>query len=322
MSPRPRVASVALLAIWCLSAFAGISGAATKEEAGWAKKVTSWSRAITDEEKARIAAAIPDKPAAAPAKPRKLLIFDLNLGYGGHRSIVYANLAMEMMGRKTGAYETVVCQDLSMFSPEKLRGFDAVCFNNTVCFNGTMGKLFEERGLRKSLVEFVRGGGGLMGIHGTTATFLQWPEYGRMLGAYLAGHPWNGESVTVKLDDAAHPLNAAFGGQGFEIADEIFQFRAPYSRDHLRVLLSLDTSKTDMKKPGIKRTDNDFAVSWVRRYGRGRVFYCSLGHSPFIFWHPKILRHYLAGIQFALGDLPADTTPSSKAARQPAGSTR
>ena len=313
---------VAPLAIWCLSALAGISGAATEEEAHWARKVAGWSRAITDEEKARIAAAVPTKPAAKPARPRKLLIFDLNIGYGGHRSIVYANLALEMMGRKTGAYETVVCHDLSMFSPEKLRQFDAVCFNNTVCFNGTMGKLFEERGLKKSLVEFVRGGGGLIGIHGATANFLGWPEYGRMLGAYLAGHPWNRETVTVKLDDPGHPLNAAFGGKGFEIADEIFQFKAPYSRDPLRVLLSLDTAKTDMKKPGVQRTDNDFAISWVRSYGKGRVFYCSLGHSPSIFWHPKILRHYLAGIQFALGDLPADATPSSEAARPPADSTR
>ena len=314
---RLAVPCIAALAVWGLAALASIAGAATEEEASWAKKVAAWSRAITDEEKARVAAAIPGKPAIAPARPRKLLIFDLNIGYGGHRSIVYANLAFETMGRKTGAYEAVVCHDLSMFSPEKLRQFDAVCFNNTVCFNGTMGRLFEQRGLKKSLVEFVRGGGGLMGIHGATATFLGWPEYGRMLGAYLAGHPWNRETVTIELDDPGHPLNAPFGGQGLQIADEIFQFKAPYSRDHLRVLLSLDTAKTDMKKPGIKRTDNDFAVSWIQSYGKGRVFYCSLGHSPFIFWHPKILRHYLAGIQFALGDLPADTRPSRQAVSAP-----
>ena len=103
-----------------------------------------------------------------------------------------------------------------------------------------------------------------MGIHGATATFLGWPEYGRMLGAYLAGHPWNRETVTVKLDDPDHPLNAAFGGQGFQIADEIFQFRAPYSRDHLRVLLSLDTAKTDMKKPG-QRLPSSMQRSTSRR---------------------------------------------------------
>ena len=60
------------------------------------------------------------------------------------------------------------------------------------------------------------------------------------------------------------------------------------------------------------RTDNDFAVSWVRSWGKGRVFYCSLGHRNEIFWNPAILQHYLDGIQFALGDLPADTTPSAQ----------
>ena len=243
--------------------------------------------AIHDEgyerQRKQIEAAIPKAAPAKPLKPRRLLIFDLNIGYGGHRSIVYANLAFETMGRKTGAYEAVVCHDLSMFSPEKLRQFDAVCFNNTVCFNGTMGTLFEQRGLKKSLVEFVRGGGGLMGIHGATATFLGWPEYGRMLGAYLAGHPWNRETVTIELDDPGHPLNAPFGGQGFQIADEIFQFKAPYSRDHLRVLLSLDTVNGAEKVSGKKggRKDGDYGISWVKNYGKGRVFHLVLGHDDY-----------------------------------------
>ncbi|MEA3365531.1 MAG: HEAT repeat domain-containing protein, partial [Candidatus Hydrogenedentes bacterium] len=65
-------------------------------------------------------------------------------------------------------------------------------------------------------------------------------------------------------------------------------------------------------KDGIRRDDDDFAVSWVRTYGEGRVFYCSLGHRHEIFWNPAILQHYLDGIQFALGDLAADTTPSAQ----------
>ncbi|MGB2823481.1 MAG: ThuA domain-containing protein, partial [Phycisphaerae bacterium] len=100
------------------------------------------------------------------------------------------------------------------------------------------------------------------------------------------------------------------GGKGFEITDEIYQFRGPYSRKMLRVLLSLDTTRTDMNKgKRIRRKDNDFAVSWVRSYGKGRVFYCSLGHDHPVFWNPAVLKHYCDGIQFALGDLPAETTP-------------
>ena len=116
----------------------------------------------------------------------------------------------------------------------------------------------------------------------------------------------------IKLDEPLNALCEAFGGRGFRIADEIYQFKAPYSRKDLRVLLSLDTAGTDMTKGGISRRDGDFAVSWLSSYGKGRVFYCSLGHRREIFWVPAVLRHYLDGIQFALGDLPADTTPSAE----------
>jgi len=69
------------------------------------------------------------------------------------------------------------------------------------------------------------------------------------------------------------------------------------------MLLRLDTEKSDMKVKGIKRKDNDFGVSWTKDFGKGRVFYCSLGHNDFIYWDSKVLGVYLNGIQWALGDL-------------------
>jgi len=83
--------------------------------------------------------------------------------------------------------------------------------------------------------------------------------------------------------------------------------------------LSFDVEKTDMNQgrecKNCFRADNDYAISWIRSYDKGRVFYCSLGHNPDAFWTPVILQHFLAGFQFALGDLEADTTPSAKLAR-------
>jgi type 1 glutamine amidotransferase len=194
-----------------------------------------------------------------------------------------------------------------VFKPESLNTFDAVCFNNTT------GELFEDATLKQALLDFIRGGKGIVGIHAATDCFYNWPEFGALMGGYFDGHPWN-ETVTVKLDEPGHPVNAAFGGKPFEIADEIYQFKEPYTRHALRVLLRLDTDKTNMTRDGIKRTDKDFAVSWVRNYGLGRLFYCSLGHREEIFCNPAVLGHYLAGIQFALGDLPADATPSARIA--------
>ena len=121
------------------------------------------------EEIRRIQQAIPARAAVKPTKPRKLLIFTLNVGYGGHPSIAYANEAFAQMGRKTGAFETVVSDDPAVFERQSLESFDAVFFNNTV------GNLFEDTALRQSLVEFVYSGGGLMGVHGTSVAFTKWP---------------------------------------------------------------------------------------------------------------------------------------------------
>jgi len=80
----------------------------------------------------RIEAAIPTKAFASPHKPRRLLIFELNVGYGGHGSIPTASTAFRLMGERTGAFETVISKDPAVFEPESLKRFDAVFLNNTV----------------------------------------------------------------------------------------------------------------------------------------------------------------------------------------------
>ena len=273
----------------------------------WAAGFGRVEAEVPEAEVQKIKAAVPATASAQPQHPRKLLVFSLCKGFR-HRAIPHGVVALQALGEKTGAYQAVVSDDLGMFKAEKLREFDVVCFNNST------GELFEDEELRRNLLEFVRNGGGVVGIHAATDACYEWPEYGELLGGYFDGHPWfESERVTVKVDDPSHPINAAFGGKPFEVVDEIYQFRAPYSREKLRVLLSLDTDRTEMTKEGIKRQDADFAVSWVRAYGKGRVFYCSLGHREDIYWNPTLLRHYLDGIQFALGDLAAPVEPSGAA---------
>ncbi|OVE76307.1 glycosyl hydrolase, partial [bacterium E08(2017)] len=101
-------------------------------------------------------------------------------------------------------------------------------------------------------------------------------------------------------------------GEGFKIKDEIYQITGPYSRNTHRVLLSLDLSDPITAQRKGKREDNDYPISWVKMHGAGRVFYSGFGHNNEIFWNPAILQHFLDGIQWALGDLEADATPSSK----------
>jgi len=264
----------------------------------------------------RIEAAIPAKAFAPSRKPRRLLIFELNVGYGGHGSIPTASTAFKLMGERTSAFETVISKDPAIFAPESLKSFDAVFLNNTV------GNLFQDPALRQSLMEFVYGGGGLMGVHGSTTAFTfwpgareDWPEFGIMFGARGANHRDSDEHVIIKLDEPDHPVNQPFGGQDFDYRDEFFRLHEPYSRDRVRVLMSIDMAKTKIEgqpRGNCIREDNDYALAWVRQYGRGRVFYCTIGHNPYVFWDPKMLQFYLAATQFALGDLDAPTIPSAK----------
>lgn len=289
MSQRSKVTSVVLLlVVWCLSVLTSISRAA-----------------ISAEELRKIEDAVPSKSTAAPKAPRKLLVFNRCEGFK-HSAIPYGAKALEIMGRKTGAYEAVMSDDMSLFKPENLKQFDAICLNNTTRLK------FDDPALRKSLMDFVRNGKGIVGIHAATDNFYDWPEGAEMMGGLFDGHPWRSNGTwAVQIDDPQHPLTAAFKGEGFKINEEIYRTKAPYSRDKLRVLVSLDmTDKTNLGVKDLKLTDKDIPISWLRSYGKGRVFYCSLGHNHHIFWNPAILQHYLDGIQFAMGDLKADATPS------------
>jgi type 1 glutamine amidotransferase/sugar phosphate isomerase/epimerase len=275
-------------------------------------------RPLSIEAKKQVENVLPAKAPAAPKKARKLLIYDANVGYGGHGSIPYANHAFTRIGEKTGAFTTVVSRDPAVFKKDHLAQFDAVCLNNTV------GNLFTDPQLRRNLLEFVLSGGGLLGIHGTTVAFTDfqqgaketWPEFGHMIGARGASHLAQDERVVVKLDSPNHPLNRPFGGKGFEHVSEFFRVRGPYSRDRLHVLFSIDTAKTKLPPkgthPGVERADEDYALAWTRNYGRGRVVYCTIGHSPQDFMNPKILEFYLGALQFIMGDLDGTTIPSNQ----------
>jgi type 1 glutamine amidotransferase len=265
-------------------------------------------RDLTAEEVQKIENAVPKQATVKPVKPRKLLVFWLCEGFF-HTSIPLVNKAVVQMGKTTGAYETVVTNDMSIFKPENLKQFDAVCFNNTTGLKFNPEKTPE---LCKSLMDFVRSGKGIVGIHAATDNFNEWPEAQEMMGGKFTGHPWGGGGTwAIKIDEPDHPLMAAFKGKGFKINDEIYRTDPPlYSRDKQLVLMSLDMNDpTTRNVNGFKPTDADTGTGWIKTWGKGRIFYCSLGHNDHLLWNPAILQHYLDGIQFAFGDYKVDTTP-------------
>lgn len=259
---------------------------------------------------ARIRAAVPDRPPTSPARPRRLLCFYRCDGFQ-HDAIPYGNKLLELAAEKTGAFSVDFTQDYAVFTPEGLQPYDAIFFNNTTGLNPTPDQ-------RKALLDFVRGGKGICGNHSATDNFNSWPEGRELMGGWFAGHPFS--RITVKNEWPLSPLTTSFARADFKYSDEIYVQRPPYSRDRLRVLLSIDYANS----PEVKRTvagmakkpreDDDYALAWIQRCGDGRSFYVEFGHVHECFSHPAIVPFYLAGLQYALGDLPADDTPSSQAA--------
>jgi type 1 glutamine amidotransferase len=260
----------------------------------------------SQEEIAKMEEAMPSSAVVKPEKPRKLLIFNLCQGFR-HTSIPFWDKALEIMAQKTGAFSVVESNNLNVFKAESLKEFDAVCFNNTTGL-----KLSPETTpeLCTSLMEFVKSGKGVIGIHAATDNFNQWPEAQEMMGGRFTGHPWGASGTwAIKIDEPNHPLMLPFKGQGFKIKDEIYRTEPPlYSRDKQLVLMSLDMSDPNTRNvKDFKDTDVDTGISWIKTWGQGRVFYCSLGHDHAVTWNAPILEHCLRGIQFALGDLKVDT---------------
>ena len=272
----------------------------------------------------RIAEAAPARARVAAKQPRRVLIWntpshlmekDPHKGY----CIPYGSAAMEVLGRKTGAFEPVVSDDLALFLPETLGRFDAIVLNNSsgawitptdadmakpAFRKFSSDKATAEQALRRSFLDFLGQGGGVVAVHFAIAANAHWPEFREVFGATFIGHPWN-EEIGVRIEEPSHPLVAAFNRADFRIADEIYEYGPPYDRARLRVLLSLDPARSNMGVKWIHRKDNDFALAWVKNWGRGRVFNTSFGHRTELFWDPCVLQFYLDGVQFAVGDLDA-----------------
>jgi len=144
-----------------------------------------------------------------------------------------------------------------------------------------------------------------------------WPDFDKMIGGFFKFHWVDPQLITVKNDDPKSPITAMFHGKEFEIHDETYTFGMDtWSRENLHILTSIDYDKmsdADKAKEDYPRSDHDYGLSWIRREGKGRVFYEAHGHSERVYAITPMLEHVLAGVQYALGDLKADDSPSVKA---------
>jgi type 1 glutamine amidotransferase len=274
----------------------------------WEKKKAQSFPPVPEEIKKEITAAIPEKAAAKPKKERRILLFWRCEGFI-HNSIPHGNFAMQAMAEKTGAFKVDLADSYDVFNAENLAKYDGIILNNTTHMQ------FPEASQLNAFLDFIANGKGLIGFHAASDNFGRHPEARALVGGQFNGHPWGaGGTWAFKLDDPSHRLNQAFGGKGFWHTDEIYQYNPEsyVGTDTLRILVSLDMNQKAVSGR-INDGPREVPVSWLRTADQGRVFYTNFGHRQETFRNPVILQHMLDGIQYALGDLAADATPTAKA---------
>jgi hypothetical protein len=298
-------------------------------------------------------AALPTTAPATPKKPRRVLVLAKSADFI-HSSIPLAARTIEALGERTGAWTTVIAYDSAVITAENLQTFDAIFLASTTGpYLDEPGNEAVTTARRKAFMDFIRGGKGLGVIHAGTDSYHGnppgaapaappagdgrpprdggqplWPEYNKMINGYFKWH-WNYPTqIYVKVEDPNHPLNAPFTSvnqsgarfaRPFSIVDEIYTFNeTSYVRSRARILTSVDYAKmpaeVKAQEPAPQRTDHDYALSYILKEGQGRVFVEVLGHDESIYKQTPILAHLLAGMQYVLGDLEADDTPSAAAA--------
>jgi type 1 glutamine amidotransferase/mono/diheme cytochrome c family protein/glucose/arabinose dehydrogenase len=259
---------------------------------------------VSEAEITQVGAAMPGPVEAQ--KTYRVLCFSKPYGYP-HASIHIAKEMARQMAQNTGLFHVDFSEDAAELSAANLANYDAVYLNNTT----KMEKGLSTPEARKAFTDFVRNGGGLVAVH--AATDGGWPEYVDMLGGDFDGHPWGANGTyTIANEDPGHPLvEAIFNGGAFRLNDELYQYK-DFDRSKVRVLLSVDMSVLANHMGGMKRADLDYPMAWVRDFGKGRVFVSSLGHNKHVYHSPDILKMFLQGFRWVLGEIDVDTSSKAK----------
>lgn len=242
--------------------------------------------------------------------PRVLMFYKCE-GFVHGDAIVCANEAFRVAAEKTGAFTVKFSADYNDLRPENLAGYDVLVLNNT-----TNLKVKDNPFLAWSIPDFVSGGKGLVSLHAGCDNFADCPAAANVAAGCFAGHPWGaGGTWSFEVADPKNPVSKAFvdafKGVKFKMSDEIYQHRPPaYDDGKVHALITLDFSDPEVeKRDRIRKESTFYPVSWLRRFGKGRVFYSTFGHDARGWTEPVRLRHFFDGYLYAAGLLECDDTP-------------
>jgi len=256
-------------------------------------------------------------PSPQTSARKRILIWGDTLTAYQHDSVSHAMAVIERLGRDTGAFDSFIRTDSQLITKQAVaapaRNARNLDYFDAIFFLGTGDNLTAQQ--KRDLITFVKEDGkGFVGAHTGDDAFFDWPEFGEMIGGYFDGHPWSVFDAPVIVETPEFPAMTVFPKR-FTIRDEIYQHKN-FDRSKVRVLARLDGSKLDYSKPGIHRTDRDFAVAWARMFGKGRVFYATFGHAEETWDDLRVQKMYLEAIRWALRQTGGDVTPG--AAKPPA----
>ncbi|HKB11224.1 MAG TPA: ThuA domain-containing protein [Vicinamibacterales bacterium] len=240
---------------------------------------------------------------------------DTRNGIAQHDSVSHALAVIERLGYESGAYDTYIRTDSNIISKhptmtdgKPASGGPSLANVDAIFFLGHREVPLDAQ-QKTDLLAFVKDDGkGFVAAHTATTAFESWPEFGELIGARYDGHPWNTVYGTVINEDPSFPATRHLP-PAFAFTDEFYQARE-FTRDKIRVLLRLDVSKMPLN-PELHRTDGDFPLAWARMYGKGRVFYSSLGHAAGTWDNPDVYRMYFEALKWSLGLTDGDATPRS-----------
>jgi type 1 glutamine amidotransferase len=216
-------------------------------------------------------------PPPFQGSPVRVLALTATRGFR-HESITTAREVMTTMG---GEFAVTTTEDVSAVTTAALANYDVVCFLLTT------GELPFDEDQKRAIVAFVSDGKGFVGFHSAADTLYDWPDYGRLVGAYFKEHPWT-QAATVLVTDGTHPSTAGLG-ERFTMTEEFYTFRDnPRS---VQVLLRLDPSSVG--------ASGDYPLAWAQSFGAGRAYYNALGHFDATWTDARFQRQVAGALRWA-----------------------
>jgi len=243
---------------------------------------------------------LPPPPHAKQIHLKHVLVIGQTKGYE-HDSVSDAMVAIYNMGKQSGLWDTTLRTDAELLTKKDIsRNAKNLSYFDVLIFASTTGELDMDASQKQDMISFIKEDGkGFVGIHAALDTNYTWPEYGEMIGGWFDEHPWMTFNAPIINEDPSFPAVRHLP-DAFVKYDEIYQPKA-WSRDKVNVLLSLDPAKLDYtNNPRVHRVDHDFPVAWSKTYGKGRVFYSTLGHTEESWDDPDILKMYFEAIKWTL----------------------